>query len=138
MRKAVFSVAIAAALSGCAVGAWAQDAPPPPSLHGAAPRDDGPQGHGPRMGRHGPGMAVISDLEQLRRVYAISGHPDGIVAVYNDVLSKTQNPMLRHYIYDSLAREQLKPTNPEQAITTLKASLAEDLAAEKGSPPLRD
>jgi hypothetical protein len=84
---------------------------------------------------------VINDLEQLRRLYAMSGHEGEIIAVYHDVLSKTQDPMLRHYVYESLAREQLKPANPEQAIATLRTSLAEDLAAANkphgapGAPP---
>jgi hypothetical protein len=54
--------------------------------------------------------------------------------VYHEVLGKTQDPMLRHYIYDSLAREQLKPANPEQAIATLRTSLSEDLAAASKAP----
>jgi len=86
------------------------------------------------IGPMGPGFAVVNDLEQLRRLYALSGRPGDIVAVYHDVLNKTQDPMLRHYVYDSLAREQLKPANPEQAIATLRMSLSEDLAAINKMP----
>ncbi|MFM0493643.1 hypothetical protein PQQ88_09970 [Paraburkholderia caledonica] len=42
------------------------------------------------------GLAVINDLEQLRRLYALTGRPGDIVAVYHDVLNRTQDPMLRN------------------------------------------
>jgi hypothetical protein len=130
MRKALFGAALAAVLGSIATAALADDATPPPAaLHG-----EGPRGHGPMMGHPGPAFAVINDLEQLRRLYALSGHEGEIVAVYHEVLNKTQDPMLRHYVYDSLAREQLKPANPEQAIATLRTSLAEDLAAANKAP----
>jgi hypothetical protein len=106
-------------------------------LQGGFPqRGDGPPSHGrigpmmsPMMAPMGPGFAAVNDLEQLRRLYAMSGHEGDIIAVYQDVLNKTQDPMLRHYVYDSLAREQLKPAHSDQAIATLRTSLSEDLAA---------
>lgn len=140
MKKAIFSAAITAFLSVTAVAASAQEAPAPHAAMQGEQRGDGPPPHGPMehggpmMGPHGPGFAVINDLEQLRRLYALSGHPDDIVAVYHDVLNKTQDPLLRHYVYDSLAREQLRPANPAQAIATLRTSLAEDLAATNKAP----
>ncbi|OLL32224.1 hypothetical protein BTH42_07160 [Burkholderia sp. SRS-W-2-2016] len=141
MKKALFSAALVAILGITATAALADDGtpPPPPSAaqHGGGPRGDGPPGHGPMgpmMGPPSPSFAVINDLEQLRRLYALNGHQGEIVAVYHDVLNKTQDPMLRHYVYDSLAREQLKPANPEQAIATLRTSLAEDLVAANKAP----
>ncbi|MGF6260558.1 hypothetical protein [Paraburkholderia youngii] len=137
MRKAILSAAVAAVLGIIATAALADDGmpPPPPAvMHDGGPRGDGPPGHGPMMGHPSPAFAVINDLEQLRRLYALSGRQGEIVAVYHDVLNKTQDPMLRHYVYDSLAREQLKPANPEQAIATLRTSLAEDLAAVNKAP----
>jgi len=139
MKKALFCAALAAVSGLIATAACADDLPPPPAgtMHG-----DGPppfRGQGPMRERDGPDFAVIHDLEQLRRLYALSGHENEIVAVYRDVLNKTQDPMLRHYVYDSLAREQLKPANPEQAIATLRTSLAEDLAvANKASQGVPD
>ena len=130
MKKGLLSAALAAVLTVAATGALAQEAaaPPPASgpAHGEPHHGDGPSfPHGPM----GPGFAVVNDLEQLRRLYAMSGREGEIVAVYHEVLSKTQDPMLRHYVYDSLAREQLKPANPDQAIATLRTSLSEDLVA---------
>jgi hypothetical protein len=148
LKKAIFGAAVAAVLSVAATAAFADEALGPPpgvaQMHGAPERDEGPPSHhehGPMMGPRGPGFAVINDLEQLRRLYAMSGHEGEIIAVYHDVLSKTQDPMLRHYVYDSLAREQLKPANPDQAIATLRTSLAEDLTAANkpphGAPPVQ-
>ncbi|WP_175148046.1 hypothetical protein [Paraburkholderia ultramafica] len=138
MKKAtIFGAALTAILTVAATAALAQEAAPPPSAAQMQRGDGPPAPHGAMgsmMGPRGPGFAVINDLEQLRRLYAMSGHPGEIIAVYHDVLSKTQDPMLRHYIYDSLAREQLKPANPEQAIATLRTSLSEDLAAANKAP----
>jgi hypothetical protein len=84
----------------------------------------------------GPDFAVVNDLEQLHRLYAMSGRESQIVAVYHEVLNRTQDPMLRHYVYDSLARIQLKPANVDQAIATLHTSLNEDLVALNRVPHL--
>lgn len=140
MKKAIFSAVMTALLSMSTIAASAQETPTPPAaMHGEPQRGDGPphgpmEHRGPMMGPRGPGFAVINDLEQLRRLYALSGHPGDIVAVYHDVLNKTQDPLLRHYVYDSLAREQLRPANPDQAIATLRTSLAEDLGALNKAP----
>jgi hypothetical protein len=75
-----------------------------------------------------PGNVVINDLEQLHRLYAISGREDEMIDVYHDVLKETQDPMIRNYVFDSLARVQLKPARTEDAIATLRTSLTEDLA----------
>jgi hypothetical protein len=133
MKKGLVNAALAAVLTVAAGAALAQEAPPPPAAvhaHDEPHRGDGPPPQGPM----GPGFAVINDLEQLRRLYAMSGREGDIVAAYHEVLNKTQDPMLRHYVYDSLAREQLKPANPEQAIATLRTSLTEDLAAANKPP----
>ncbi|MFM0737437.1 hypothetical protein PQQ51_09365 [Paraburkholderia xenovorans] len=132
MNKKLWSAAAAAVLTIAAAAAHAQEAPPPPpgaaDAHGEPRHGEGRPPHDAR-GPMGPGFAVINDLEQLRRLYAMSGHEEAIIAVYHDVLTKTQDPMLRHFVYDALAREQLKPANPDQAIATLRTSLAEDLVA---------
>ncbi|RKE38047.1 hypothetical protein B0G76_4340 [Paraburkholderia sp. BL23I1N1] len=141
MKKGWVSAALAAILTVAATGALAQEAaaPLPASAHAReepqrGDRPPGPHGqHGPN-GPIGPGFAVVNDLEQLRRLYAMSGREGEIVAVYHEVLNKTQDPMLRHYVYDSLAREQLKPANTDAAIATLRTSLSEDLVAVNKPP----
>ena len=159
MKKQIVGAALVALLTVAATAthtAFAEDVLPPPThAHGDAPHADGPRGPhdamppfgamgpmGPMgpvgpvgpVGPIGPGFAVVNDLEQLRRLYALSGRPGDIVAVYHEVLNKTQDPMLRHYVYDSLAREQLRPAHPDQAIATLRTSLSEDLAAVNKAP----
>ena len=145
MTRAILNTVLCTVLTMAATAAFAQEAPPPPAAartHGEAQRGDGPPAFHDRMGPMGPmgpGFAVVNDLEQLRRLYAMSGRESEIIAVYHEVLNKTQDPMLRHYVYDALAREQLKPANPDQAIATLRTSLSEDLAAANklphGMPP---
>ncbi|CAB3730073.1 hypothetical protein [Paraburkholderia rhynchosiae] len=143
MKKHILGAALAAVLTMAATAAFADEPLPPPApgdMHGEAPHGDGPPRMHGAMGPMdamrpiGPGLAVINDLEQLRRLYALSGRSGDIVAVYHEVLNKTQDPILRHYVYDSLAREQLKPANPEQAIATLRTTLSEDLAAANKAP----
>jgi hypothetical protein len=85
---------------------------------------------------HGPGFAVMNDLEHLQRLYDMSGRDAEMNAVYHDVLSKTHDPMLRHYVYVALARSQLKPANVDQAIVTIRKSLDEDLDALGKQPAL--
>jgi len=106
---------LVASLILLARSAFAQEMPPPPPM--------------------GPGVAVIDDLEQLRHLYAVAGHPTEIVAVYREVLSKTQDPGLRHYVFSALADVQSEPANPEPAIATLRESLAEDVAVLNQSLP---
>jgi hypothetical protein len=48
--------------------------------------------------------------------------------IYHDVLLKTQVPAIRQYVYEALARNLLRPTNVDQAITTIRTSLDEDLS----------
>lgn len=105
---------------------------------GAQSVPDLPQHLPPHLPPHpaGPDFAVVNDLEQLHRLYAMSGRESQIVAVYHEVLNRTQDPMLRHYVYDSLARIQLKPVNVDQAIATLHTSLNEDLVALNRAPHL--
>jgi hypothetical protein len=100
---------------------------PPPDI------DGGPRGHEPAP--PGPGFAVVNDLEHLQRLYDLSGREGEMNAVYHDVLQKTQDPMIRHYVYDALARNQLRPANADQAIATIRTSLDEDLTALAKHPP---
>jgi len=88
---------------------------------------------------HGPGFAAINDLEHLQRLYDMSGREGEMNAVYHDVLSKTHDPALRHYVYVALARNQLKPANVDQAIGTIRRSLDEDLdtLAKQPAPVLK-
>ena len=83
-----------------------------------------------RVGREGFGasLAVVNDLQHLQRLYDLNGRESEMRDIYHDVLLKTQVPVIRQYVYEALARNLLRPTNVDQAITTIRTSLDEDLS----------
>jgi hypothetical protein len=130
--------------------AIAQDAAPKsaPAQAAKAP----PAGKGPQMGRgdmpdfmggpgfdrggfgrpgfDGPGSPVIEDLQALEHLYRESGRGKDLPGLYNEVLTRTQDPRVRTYVYHQLARAQSAPANVDQAIATLRKSLDENLGLE--------
>ncbi|CAG9216938.1 conserved exported hypothetical protein [Paraburkholderia tropica] len=130
MKKELFAMALIAVAATVSLQARADEplAPPP---HGAPAFAGEPGLHPPFPG---PGFDVINDLEQLRRLYSLSGHADDIVQVYHEVLNKSHDPVVRRFTYDALAREQLKPADPAAAIATLHASLEEDIERSNKAP----
>lgn len=145
-RKTLLASALALMVAGAASLVVAQDAPSAPPAKGAPkaapmPHDampgpmGGPQGgfgHGgfgrPEMA--GPESPVIGDLHALEHLYRDSGRSKELPALYNEVLSKSQDPRVRTYVYHQLARLQAAPANTDQAIATLRKSLDENLANE--------
>jgi hypothetical protein len=88
------------------------------------------------MGMPGPGGAVIDDLEQLQLLYSLTGSDAQLLSIYRDVLNKSKDPVVRQYTYAAIARAQMHPSNPADAIVTIRHSLDEDLArAAKMTPP---
>jgi len=137
-RKLLLSLLAASLIAATGGLALAQDAAPaaPGGQSQAMPmaRQNAMHGgwdHGNmhrRMGRHGgPVGAVIGDLRQISRLYMMQGKPEQLEGLYKDVLAKTQNPMVRNYAYDALARLQARPRNTSAAIATLRKSLDENL-----------
>jgi hypothetical protein len=121
--------------------AGAQDAPAATAASAAAPAPHaGPAPHSGRIGLdqrmhrlhrdHGPGMGAFADLRALERLYREDGREKELTGLYNEVLAKSQDPHLRTYAYHRLARLQARPANVDQAIATLRKSLAENLANE--------
>ncbi|KJV29673.1 hypothetical protein [Luteibacter yeojuensis] len=149
-RKTLLASAASLLLAGSAAFAFAQDAAPKapaaPAANTTQPapqqRDGGPKwGHdhgGPRGDHgqwgHGRGhemSGVIGDLRGLERLYIMSGRQKELPALYNSVLAKSQNPMVRDYAYRHLARAQMAPANVDAAIATMKKSLDENLANDQ-------
>jgi hypothetical protein len=136
-RKTLLASALVALLAGSATFAMAQDTPAPPSTPHTmitkqarilpGDRDHGMAGH--RM-HHQQHSGVIGDLRAMERLYQHAGRGKEMVAVYNDVLAKSQNPRVRDYVYKRLARLQAQPANVDQAIATLRKGLDENLANE--------
>lgn len=88
-----------------------------------------------RMGRHhGPVAAVIDDLRQIARLYIMDGKVRQLEGLYKDVLGKTQNPMVRNYVYRALARLQARPRDTGAAVATLRKSLDENLTRLNAMP----
>ncbi|MHA6204431.1 hypothetical protein ACXU4B_08420 [Dyella soli] len=148
-RKTLLASGLAMLMAGAATFASAQAAAPAappakvaPAAKAAQPGDDGGHdhdfmggrgagmGHAGMDGHHmgGPGSAVIEDLRALERLYLASGRAKELPALYNEVLAKSQDPGVRTYVYHHLARAQMAPANPDQAIATLRKSLDENLA----------
>jgi hypothetical protein len=145
-RKTLLASAFAFVVASAAAITMAQDAAPPAppgkNMSGAPapmPHSDmpgfggGPGFGGPGMGAPGmggPESPVIGDLNALERLYRESGRTKDLPALYNEVLSKSQDPRVRTYVYHQLARVQSAPANTDQAIATLRKSLDENLANE--------
>lgn len=150
-RKTLIASAASLLFAGSAAFAFAQDAAPKapaaPAAHSAkaapSPQDgqkwgrDGDHGRGGHggWGHQGRGgeerNGVIGDLRSLERVYVMTGRQKELPALYNDVLAKSQNPMVRDYAYRHLARLQMQPANADAAIATLRKSLDENLANDQ-------
>ena len=148
-RKTLIASTASLLLAGSAAFAFAQDAAPKSpattaahSSQQAAPQrgqnwgHDGDHGRGEHggWGRHGRGgmqrSGVIGDIRALERLYVVSGRSKELPSLYNDVLAKSQNPMVRDYVYRHLARAQMQPQNTEAAIATMRKSLDESLAQD--------
>lgn len=73
---------------------------------------------------------VIGDLHGLEHLYGQSGRSKEMIAVYQNVLARSQDPYVRDYVYHHLARLQAQPASVDQAIATLRKALDENLANE--------
>ncbi|PWK84752.1 hypothetical protein [Fulvimonas soli] len=147
-HKTLMASALALLLAGAGSFALAQQATPPSPPPAAAAPGAKPMphrgGHGDGAGngfRHGfgmmrghgfggPGSGTIADLRALERLYLVSGRTKELPALYNEVLSRSQDPKVREYAYHHLARAQAQPANVDAAIATLRKSLDENLANE--------
>ncbi|MEO8748328.1 MAG: hypothetical protein ABI379_11835 [Rhodanobacter sp.] len=139
-RPTLLASALAVLLAGSAAFAFAQNMPAAPATRpansmtmrttmpmgkgGGAPHSSDVWGHGANRQASG----VIGDLHSLERLYMEAGRSKDLAAVYKDVLSQSQDPRVRTYVYHRLARLQSRPANVDQAIATLRKSLDENLA----------
>ena len=159
MHKTLSGLLLASAIGlyGWAGSAGADGKPPEghPPLSGllldgpAGPDAPLPHGFGPGFGPGtgagpgiGPGMAaggapheVIQTLLEIERLYREQGRPKEVVALYQDVLGKTRDPLVRHFAYEAIAHAQLQPADTDKAVATLKQSLDESLQHLNELPP---
>ncbi len=148
MQRKFLLTAIAATLIAIGGGAvLAQNAPPAPApapqAQAAPAMPMNGQGRMGAMGHHrgmhgdmhkrmksrhrGPAGAVIGDLHKIARLYLMDGKTRQLEALYKEVLGKTQNPMVRNYVYSAMARLQARPRDTAAAVATLRKSLNENL-----------
>ncbi|WP_028219347.1 hypothetical protein [Paraburkholderia oxyphila] len=138
MTKARLNQVIAsitfAALAPAAFAQTAVAAETPPDAPAAAGHDGGwKHGHHHGMG-HMAARAAIHDLREIKHLYLETGRANELPALYQDVLSKTQDPFVRNYAYQELARAELRPADPDKAIATLRTSLNENLTKLNAHP----
>ncbi|WP_087686334.1 MULTISPECIES: hypothetical protein [unclassified Pandoraea] len=109
-------------------GPQGNDMPPP----GAGPQGPGgPRGPGPMGPRApgGPAFGAMRTIDEIAHLYRVGGHPENVLPFYRETLTQTRDPLLRHHLREAIAREELKPSDTNAAISTLRAQLSEDLAA---------
>lgn len=116
--------ALAATTTGTPAGSTAQAATDPAPGRGGHRR-----GRGERLValKNSPAFQTMRNLRQLERLYLIDGRAQDIPALYREVLAKTQNPAVRQFAYNRIARNELKPGDVDQAIATLRQGLDESL-----------
>jgi hypothetical protein len=90
---------------------------------------------GPGIGPGGPAQEVIHTLIELERLYTEQGRRKDVLALYQDVLARTKDPLVRRFAYDAIVRAQLQPADTDKAIATLKQSLDESLQRLNQPPP---
>jgi Spy/CpxP family protein refolding chaperone len=137
-RKTLLASALAVLIAGSTSFVMAQNTPPPPSPTPSAMAGKDMRAHHGDRGDHGMRMhrfdhqrsGVIGDLHGLERLYMQAGRSKEMASVYNDVLARSQDPRVRDYVYQRLARLQAQPANVDQAIATLRKGLDENLANE--------
>ena len=87
------------------------------------------RGRGERLAalRNNPVFQTVRNLHELERLYLIDGRAQEIPALYRDVLGRTENPVVRQFAYQRIARNELKPGDVDKSIATLRQSLDESL-----------
>jgi hypothetical protein len=109
--------------------------------HGFGDRGFGPgAGAGPGPGMGGPGLdgpahEIIHTLIEIERLYREEGRSKEVVSLYQGVLGKTRDPLVRHFAYEAIARAQLQPVDTDKAVATLRQSLDESLQHLNELPP---
>jgi hypothetical protein len=129
--RILFAPALALLLaSPLAMSQDAAPAPPAPQAHTLPAPGHAPMRHRMHRMHREHGSGAMADLHALERLYRQAGREKELAGIYSDVLAKSQDPRLRTYAYHRLARLQAQPANVDQAIATLRKSLAENLANE--------
>ena len=138
MRTKTLSFLAVALLGVATTGGYAvaQSTAPTGTDPTAAATDSGAGTMRQHRGRHAaraamandPVFAVKRNLIQLERLYILDGRAKDVPALYQDLLTRTQNAQLRSFAYARIAKQQARPANPTQVIATVKQALDENLS----------
>ena len=152
MHKPILVGLLLTALGSFACGSAAladgkpgDERPPPPADAALdADRPDAPHGHGPGAAPGpgfgplvppGPPQEVIHTATEIEHLYREQGRPREVIALYQDILAKARDPLVRGFAYEALARAQQQPVDTDKAIATLRQSLGESLQRLQQPPP---
>jgi hypothetical protein len=133
MSRLILALAGSTVLAVAAVVAHqstAQAATPAATTAPGTPAQQGwHRGRGERLAalRNNPVFQTVRNLHELERLYLIDGRAQEIPALYRDVLDRTENPVVRQFAYQRIARNELKPGDVDKSIATLRQSLDESL-----------
>ena len=76
--------------------------------------------------RH-PELAIVIDLRRLEMIYRQQGNETAIVAMYQDLLKRTEQPKLHAFAERRLQHAE-RVAHPEQTIAELRTRIDEKLA----------
>lgn len=88
------------------------------------------------FGSPGPSQEVMHIAIEIEHLYREQGKSREVIALYQDILAKAKDPLVRGFAYEALARAQQQPADTDKAIATLRQSLAESLQRLEQPPPL--
>lgn len=80
-----------------------------------------------RAARQHPELAVAIDMRKLEMIYRKTGQEAQVVAMYQDLLKRTEHPKLRAFAERRLKHAE-RVAHPEQAVAALRARIDEKLA----------
>lgn len=74
-----------------------------------------------------PALAVVLDARTLERLYRRQGRAEEVRRLYEDLLAKSNDPLVREFAHRRIARYEMRRDNVEGAIDSLRRSLDENL-----------
>lgn len=76
-----------------------------------------------------PALAAIRQMRMIERIHLRQSHPERAIAMYREVLGRTQNTMLRNVVNARLARlAAWQPRDLDAALGELQRGLEENLS----------
>ena len=80
-----------------------------------------------RAARNNPELAIAIDMRRLEMLYRKTGHEGDVVAMYQDLLKRSDDKQLRAFAERRLKHAE-RVAHPEQTIAELRARIDEKMA----------